>query len=192
MSYDHIDDSKLRSGDDMINKIETERLKKELSGLFLYVKRMRQEIAAISRPEDEALQFESTGVQLDAIVKATEKATNTIMEATEANLNAVEELRQGLTEPAHVALLDKIANNGNTILEACSFQDITGQRVTKVVKSITYVDDRVNALVKLWGEDELAKVEVKGEEKSDDEALLEGPQLEGQGLDQAAIDALFD
>jgi len=192
MSYDYDHDSKLLCGDDMSYQLETERLKDELSGLFLYVKRMRQEIAAISRPEDEALQFESTGVQLDAIVKATEKATNTIMEATEENLTAVEELRGALSDPAQVALLDKIAGHGNTILEACSFQDITGQRVTKVVKSITYVEDRVTALVKLWGEEELAKVEVKGEEKTEDEALLEGPQLEGQGLDQAAIDALFD
>ncbi|MHA1598793.1 MAG: protein phosphatase CheZ, partial [Alphaproteobacteria bacterium] len=163
-----------------------------LSGLFMYVKRMRQEIAAISRPGDEELQFESTGEQLDAIVQATEKATNTIMEATEESLGAIDELRAVLSDPAQVALLDKVVGNGNTILEACSFQDITGQRVTKVVKSITYVEERVNALVDLWGKDELDKVEVKGEEKTDDEKLLAGPQMEGKGLDQAAIDALFD
>ena len=176
----------------MSEEIEAVQLKKELSGLFLYVQRMRQEIAAINRPDDEELQFESTGEQLDAIVKATEDATNTIMEATEESMNAVNELRSALPDPAHMALLDKVINNGSTILEACSFQDITGQRVTKVVKSVTYVEERVNALVDLWGKDELDKVEVKGEEKTEDEKLLAGPQMEGQGLDQSAIDALFD
>jgi chemotaxis protein CheZ len=176
----------------MVDQIETERLREELTGLFLYVKRMRQEIAAISHPEDEDLKFDNTGEQLDAIVQATEKATNTIMEATEVNIATVEELRESLSDPAQLALLDKIAGSGNTILEACSFQDITGQRVTKVIKSITYVEDRVTALVKLWGEDELAKVVVSIDQRTDDEKLLEGPQLGGKGLDQAAIDALFD
>lgn len=176
----------------MSPEIEAQKLKAELAGLFHYVERVREEIAAISRPADDDYQFESMGEQLDAIVKATEKATNTIMEATEKSLGAVDELRKTVSDPAQNALLDQIAGDGNEILEACSFQDITGQRVSKVVKSVTYVEERVNALISVWGKDELAKVEVEGEEKSDDEKLLAGPQMEGQGLDQAAIDALFD
>ena len=176
----------------MSEEIENIRLKSELTGLFRYLERVREEIAAISRPADEDFQFESMGEQLDAIVKATEKATNTIMEATEKSIAAVDELRKTVSDPAQIALLDEIVGDGNDILEACSFQDITGQRVTKVVKSVTYVEERVNALVDLWGKDELDKVEVKGEEKTEDEKLLAGPQMEGQGLDQSAIDALFD
>ncbi len=176
----------------MSPELEAERLKKELAGLFLYLERVREEIAAISRPADEDLQFESMGEQLDAIVQATEKATNTIMESTENTMGAVDKLREGLSDPAQAALLDQIANDGNEILEACSFQDITGQRVSKVVKSVTYVEERVNALIEVWGKDQVESVEVEGDEKTDDEKLLAGPQLEGQGLDQAAIDALFD
>lgn len=176
----------------MSPEVEAEKLKSELAGLFLYLERVREEIAAISRPADEDLQFGSMGEQLDAIVQATEKATNTIMESTENSLDAVDKLREALKDPAQTALLDQIANDGNEILEACSFQDITGQRVSKVVKSVTYVEERVNALINVWGKDEVAKVEVEGEEKTDDEKLLAGPQLEGKGLDQAAIDALFD
>ena len=176
----------------MSAELEAQKLKTELAGLFHYVERVREEIAAISRPADEEFQFESMGEQLDAIVKATEKATDTIMAATENTLNAVDELRQTLSDPAQNALLDKIAGDGNEILEACSFQDITGQRVSKVVKSVTYVEERVNALIDVWGKDELAKVEVESLDKTEDEKLLAGPQLEGKGLDQAAIDALFD
>ncbi len=171
---------------------ENEILKTELSGLFQYMQRVRQEIAAISRPADEEHEFGSMGEQLDAIVKATEQATNTIMEATENTLSAIEILRNVVTNPMHSGQIDKITKNSNDILEACSFQDITGQRVSKVVKSVTYVEERVNALIRIWGKDEVDRVDVDGQEKSEDEKLLSGPQLEGKGLDQAAIDALFD
>ncbi|MBC8267984.1 MAG: protein phosphatase CheZ [Rhodospirillaceae bacterium] len=176
----------------MSDEIENVRLKSELTGLFRYLERVREEIAAISRPADEEFQFESMGEQLDAIVKATEKATNTIMAATEKSISAVDELRNSVTDPEQITLLDQISGNGNDILEACSFQDITGQRVSKVVKSVTYVEERVNALIDVWGKDEVDSVEVEGEDKTEDEKLLAGPQMEGKGLDQAAIDALFD
>lgn len=85
----------------MTTENENEVLKSELSGLFQYMQRVRQEIAAISRPADEELEFGSMGEQLDAIVKATEKATNTIMEATENTLKAVDILRTIVTNPMH-------------------------------------------------------------------------------------------
>ena len=176
----------------MSAEIESIRLKSELAGLFRYLERVRKEIAAISRPADEEFQFESMGDQLDAIVKATEKATNSIMQSTESSISTVDKLRASITDPAQIALLDQIVGNGNSILEACSFQDITGQRVSKVVKSVTYVEERINALIDVWGKDEVDNVKVEGKEKTEDEKLLAGPQMEGKGLDQAAIDALFD
>ncbi len=167
-------------------------LKEQLTGLLRYINRVRQEIAAIDRPADEEHQFVSMGEQLDAIVQATEKATNNIMEAMERNEEAIGQIR-GLVDDAAVhKLLEQMSNNGNEVFEACSFQDITGQRVNKVVKSVTYVEERVNALVGMWGKEELSKVIVKGTDKTDDEKLLEGPQMEGKGLSQDDIDSLFD
>jgi len=58
-------------------------LKKELYGLFKYLQRVREEIAATNRPADEELHFDNMSDQLDAIVKATEEATDTIMECLE-------------------------------------------------------------------------------------------------------------
>ncbi len=178
----------------MTDSSESEILKKELSGLFLYIQRVRQEIAAISRPAEEDVGFESMGDQLDAIVKATEEATNTIMEAMEKSSATIAELRKTITDPKQLALLDDLENNGQDVFQACSFQDITGQRVSKVIKSVTYVEEKVNALVDVWGKEELEKVEVKvTEEKTDDEKLLHGPALESEeSFSQSEIDALFD
>lgn len=172
--------------------MEQEYLKDELSGLLQYIQRVRTEIAAISRPADEEHKFESMGEQLDAIVQATEKATNTIMAAMERNDDIIEKIRAKTKSKKLQELCDQLIENDNEVFEACSFQDITGQRVNKVVKSITYVEDRVTALVDVWGKDELDKIVTKATEKTEDEKLLEGPQMEGKGLSQSEVDALFD
>ena len=64
---------------------EPQQLKSELRSLFNYGQRVRQEIAAIDRPAENENQLGKIGDQLDAIVKATEEATNTIMTMMEKN-----------------------------------------------------------------------------------------------------------
>ena len=172
-----------------------DQLKQELGALFRYLQRVRQEIAAIDRPADQGHGFESMGDQMDAIVQATEAATNTIMEAMESTEETNRKLRERITDPAQVMLLDQINTNVNKVFEACAFQDITGQRVNRVARSITYVEERVNALIALFGEEQISEVEVvmpPGQEKSADEELVTGPHAEGIGLSQDDIDKLFD
>ncbi len=168
-------------------------LKSELTGLFQYIQRVRQEIAAINRPADKDHRFETMGEQLDAIVKATEQATNTIMENMEQSGERLNLLRGKLENDDQLKLIDRLLENNNAVIEACSFQDITGQRISKVVKSVTYVEDRVNALILAWGKDELDKIEVKPDhEKTEDEKLMHGPQDPERAISQSEIDALFD
>jgi len=171
---------------------EVDVLKAELVGLFQYVRRVREEIAAIHRPADQEHHLPSMSDQLDAIVAATEEATNTIMESVEQATGKLATIRADLSDE-NKAVLDEAVGITNNIFEACSFQDITGQRVSKVMKSIIYVESRVNTLIGIWGKEELDKIEVLPEKvKTDDEKLLEGPQLEGKGISQDEIDALFD
>ena len=154
---------------------------------------MREEIAAINRPADKSLHFDSMADQLDAIVQATEEATNTIMGCMEKNDDIIVELNKSITDPDQINQFDQISAHSAEVFEACSFQDITGQRFSKVVKSVTYVEDRVNALIEVWGKDEIDKIEVKPDkEKTEDEKLLHGPALEGEGIFQDEVDKLFD
>ena len=170
-----------------------DRLRQELDGLMRYIQRVRQEIAAIDRPTDGDDRFESMGEQLEAVVAATGAATNTIMEAMESNEQLLDALRETITDPAQIAALDRLTANGNAVFEACAFQDITGQRVNKVVKSVTYVEERVNKLIEAWGRSELEEITIALEKnKTEDEKLLHGPQREGVAISQDDIDALFD
>lgn len=176
-----------------MNDSESEALRNELTGLLKYINRVRQEIASISHPADEEHHFESMADQLDAVIKSTDEASNTIMASAETNEDLVTQLRATLTDPKQAAILDKISENDMGIIQACSFQDLTSQRVTKVARSITYVEDRVAALAEVWGKDELDKVVVSASEKTADEKLLNGPALDGQkSISQSEIDALFD
>lgn len=168
-------------------------LKKELVGMFGHIQRIRKELASIHKPgnpgEDH---FAEMADQLDAIVEATESATNTIMGSVEEIEAEVGKLRASSTDPAARAAFDRIGERTSAVFEACSFQDITGQRVTKVVNSLKFVEERVNALIRMWGREELAKVVVEiNEDKDPDRRLLNGPQRRGQGVSQADVDQMF-
>jgi chemotaxis protein CheZ len=171
---------------------EEAALKKELAGLFQYMQRVREEIAAIHYPADDQHRFEKMSDQLDAIVETTKSATDQIMQTVEQNEELLGELRDSLTDEDAIAKIDKISASNSGLFEACSFQDLTGQRISKVVKSLTYVEDRVESLIEAWGKAELEKIVVKSDEKSDDEKLLNGPQRQDEAISQSEIDALFD
>ncbi|GEQ99424.1 hypothetical protein JCM17845_00480 [Iodidimonas gelatinilytica] len=91
------------------------------------------------------------------------------------------------------AFQQTVQDNIMQIFEACSFQDITGQRISKVVQTLTYVEGRIHELRSLLGitDDEISAAAEDEEDVAVDEdrALLRGPSLEGEGIDQDAVDA---
>jgi len=172
-------------------------LKRELVGLFGHLQKIRAELAALN-PSGSADHFNSMSEQLDAIVSATESATNTIME----NVEGIDDLMAGAkartdTPAALAETFDAVTDRVNQVFEACSFQDITGQRIAKVVNSLKFVEARINAIIITWGREELTKVVVElnqdaqTAESDPDRHLLHGPQLPGQGLSQTEADTLL-
>jgi chemotaxis protein CheZ len=95
--------------------------------------------------------------------------------------------------PEHGAQLTEVTT---LIYEACNFQDITGQRITKVVKALKHIEERVEALVGAFGPDirngTPSPVPAGEAAAVTDADLLNGPQLPDKARDQAAIDALFN
>jgi chemotaxis protein CheZ len=175
------------------DKVDFEILEKNLKSLFSYIQRVRKEIAALNRDADGVDKFATMGEQLDAIVESTQDATDVIMDSLEKNGEAVGKLKEVITDKDQIALLDQFANNNNAVFEACAFQDLTGQRVTKIIKSVTYVEDRVNTLMEIWGKKELEKIKIESDiELTEDEKLLHGPQLKADAISQDEIDKLFD
>lgn len=175
------------------DRIDSRFLAENLEALFNYIQRVRREIASLTRSADGVNKFATMGEQLDGIVEATSEAGDTIIEAAERNEAAVDRLRQTLTGAEQVALLDAMTANNNRIFEACAFQDLTGQRVARIIGSLAYVESRVHALMEIWGRSVLDKIAPVSEgELSDDETLLHGPQSRASAISQDEIDKLFD
>lgn len=168
-------------------------MRRELQEMSASIQQTRSEIAAI-KPADEASEnrIMAATEELDAIVTATERATSDILGAAERLQEIGEKLRaQGVDEE----LCEEIDTHATNIFMACSFQDITGQRTTKVVNVLRYLEQRVNAMIQIWGvsnKDGLQAPEIKAMDQRPDAHLLNGPQAEGQGVDQAMIDAMLD
>ena len=105
----------------------------EVHALASCIHRARQDLSALGADDIVARHVPAASDELDAVVTHTEPATGTILDECEA-------LEQAVTGTACHAVVSAAAGR---IYEACSFQDITGQRVAKVVHTLQIVEARV-------------------------------------------------
>lgn len=163
-------------------------LYEELKTLSKYISSTRDEISGLVPTEVNQAFIPQATDELDAVVAATADATNSIMDATEV----IESVAPNLSDE-HQSLLSDATMK---IYEACSFQDITGQRITKVVALLKHIEEKVESLTEAFGGeiDAIESLAKSIEEKStpnDESALLNGPALNNTGIDQSAVDALL-
>jgi chemotaxis protein CheZ len=171
---------------------EVKLLRNEIRAMSLAIQQTKSEIAALRPPNNADDRLMVVTQELDAIVTATEGATNTILEAAE-KVDALAEQIEGLDgDAASNQLAGDIRDTVISMFEACNFQDITGQRISKVVKTLQFIEERVNKMIEIWGAEGFADVKHTQEEIDEEAALLNGPQLANQGVSQADIDKLFD
>jgi chemotaxis protein CheZ len=173
--------------------LEVQRLKTELHAISEAIQRTKQEIATLHYTGAQGREIARVTDELGAVVLGTEAATHSILEAAEA----VDEISGNLVsrlsgEESEMA--GQIRERIVGIFEACNFQDITGQRISKVVGAMRFVEERVEHMIQIWGGLESFSDVPKTEnlDRTGDRALLNGPALETEGsTSQADIDAFF-
>lgn len=160
------------------------------------ISKTRSEITAM-RTDGDYDHLTVASEEMDAIVQSTEKATNDILQAAEKIQEVAWRLREAGTDDA---ACEEIDNYATDIYMACSFQDLTGQRTTKVVRVLQYLEARINSMIEIWGlSDENGGADSsEGEnggdgamDKRPDAHLLNGPQKQEMALEQDNIDALL-
>ncbi len=164
----------------------------ELRELQDRVNRTLREIASLSLTGEERLM--AAGQELDAIVKATEVATENVLAAAESIQRSADGVLSADAGDAVGSHIDEIIDAVARIYEAATFQDITGQRISNVVATLTFVEQRIAGMMAIWG-NEVAMGDFPEEDalaEDDERNLLNGPQLENQGISQSEIDSLFD
>jgi chemotaxis protein CheZ len=158
----------------------------EIEELARTVANARAEIAAIGADEITENHIPSATDELDAIVAHTATATDSILECCEAIDTVIARLT-----PEDAQIMQGVVTR---IYEACSFQDITGQRITKIVGTLKTIEAKMAHIMEVFqpGQVVAPKPDARREASVDDPAsLLNGPQLAAAAMDQSDIDALL-
>lgn len=170
--------------------VTDKRLKSEISNLSQYIERFRQEIARLNKGDPDS-NFQNMSDHLDAIISHTDSATHAILQNLEEISDLVCQIQEKATDQETNGLCDQAMEKATNAMENCTFQDITGQRVTKIIRSMKFVEERVVAMVELMGRDSVEKEASELPPEEEENSLLNGPQLPGNAISQDDIDKLF-
>jgi chemotaxis regulatin CheY-phosphate phosphatase CheZ len=162
-----------------------ERMRLELVDMANAISRTKSEIASIKPAGRGAGKIGFATNELDAIVETTEKATSEILAAIERIQEIAWMLREQGTDPAVCDLLDAQATEAYT---ACSFQDLTGQRIRRVIDVMRFLEARIDAMIRIW---RLSDADAPEAKAAAEDPLLHGPAPAGEGLGQSEIDDLI-
>ena len=175
----------------------------QVGELAKYISAMKKELQEFQPEQLTKQHLPEASQQLDAIISMTEQATQTIMDQMDmigANNQRVRDILTSAVpqvDPDMVASVeDAMAESESSItrvLEACSFQDITGQRIQKIVRVMQEVERQILRIIVIFG---LARnqgtLDAQTKKELEKEVIiLNGPQLPGQAISQDDIDNML-
>jgi chemotaxis protein CheZ len=175
---------------------QCEKLKVELDLIHDAINRTKREIAVLHGKSFNGEEMAKVNGELGAVVGGTEQATQQILEAAESIDQAASALSKVDSIDQQKQLADDIQERVISIFEACNFQDLTGQRISKVMTTMKFIEQHINAMMDIWGGVDAIKAHAPPiiDTREGDAKLLNGPKLDGDvgHASQDDIDALFD
>lgn len=164
--------------------VQQDKIVSELFDLAGQIDGLYSELASLHPHNLKNEQIQTAHDELSAVVQATSEATFLI-------IGEAEKLEKfGKTLPPEQAQV--VTDAVTRIYEACGFQDITGQRITKVVRTLKTIEERVDSLIEtLGGHRPDGGMGTPAAAPEGDAALLNGPSMPGQGISQDEIDKLL-
>jgi chemotaxis protein CheZ len=175
---------------------QCEKLKVELDLIHDAINRTKGEIATLHAKSFNGEEMAKVNGELGAVVGGTEQATQQILEAAEAIDNAASALGKVSSPDQQKILSDDIQERVVAIFEACNFQDLTGQRISKVMNTMKFIEQHIVEMMEIWGGVDAIKAHAPPivDTRSGDEKLLNGPKLDGDEghASQDDIDAMFN
>src|SRR6202048_2024327 len=175
---------------------QCEKLKIELDLIHDAISRTKREIAVLHSKSFNGEEMAKVNGELGAVVGGTEEATQQILEAAEAIDNAATALSKVTSPDQQKLLSEEIQERVVSIFEACNFQDLTGQRINKVMTTMKFIENHITVMMDIWGGVDAIKAHAPAivDTREGDARLLNGPKLEDDigHASQDDIDALFD
>ncbi|WP_457104812.1 protein phosphatase CheZ [Methylobacterium sp. P5_C11] len=173
-------------------------MRTELDVMKEAITRTKSELATLHRTENTGKGMRRAADELDAVVDSTERATTQLLGAVEEIESHAGMLSAATLPPGMKPHVDVILERVITAYEACNFQDLTGQRITKIVSVMKFIEEHLDRLIATWSEldsfKELITVMPVPTSLDDESSLLNGPKLDHDPghVDQSDIDSLFD
>ena len=175
---------------------QCEKLKVELDLIHDAINRTKREIATLHGKSFDGGEMAKVNGELGAVVGGTEQATQQILEAAEAIDQAATALSKNTSPDQQKLLSEEIQERVISIFEACNFQDLTGQRISKVMTTMKFIENHINVMMEIWGGVDALKAHATPivDTREGDAKLLNGPKTDGDvgHASQDDIDALFD
>jgi chemotaxis protein CheZ len=175
---------------------QCEKLKVELDLIHDAISRTKREIAVLHGNSFNGEQMARVNGELGAVVGGTEEATQQILEAAESIDQAATALIKVNSPDQQKLLSEEIQERVVSIFEACNFQDLTGQRIKKVMNTMKFIENHITIMMDIWGGVDAIKAHAPPivDLREGDARLLNGPKLEDDigHASQDDIDALFD
>ena len=175
---------------------QCEKLKVELDLIHEAINRTKQEIALLHGRSFNGNEMAKMTGELGAVVGGTEEATQQILEAAEAIDEAASSIVKTKSAELQARFSQEIQERVVSIFEACNFQDLTGQRISKVMNTMRFIENHINIMMDIWGGVDAIKkhAPVLADERVGDARLLNGPRgPDDEGhASQNDIDALFE
>jgi len=171
-------------------------LKDELAQIHETIAHNKRELVALIGDGKERKMARAAG-ELGAAVEGMEKATVAILKSVEIVDDSAKALTATLKDDYNRGLTQDIQDHVVKIYEACNFQDLAGQRIGNVVRTLNSVEEQVAAML-----ERCDAVSAKGpapaiaapDQPAPGSDLLNGPKLDGDGghASQRDIDMMFD
>ena len=175
---------------------QCEKLKVELDLIHDAIDRTKQEIATLHGKRFSGEEMSKVTGELGAVVGGTEEATQQILEAAEAIDQAATALAKVTSPDQQAQLREEIQERVVGIFEACNFQDLTGQRIGKVMGTMKFVEHHITIMMDIWSGVDAIRHHAPDfvDARVGDARLLNGPKgADDDGhASQDDIDALFD
>jgi chemotaxis protein CheZ len=175
---------------------QCEKLKIELDLIHDAIDRTKREIATLHGKSFDGAGMGNVNGELGAVVGGTEEATQQILEAAESIDQAATALSKVTSPDQQKILSEEIQERVVSIFEACNFQDLTGQRISKVMNTMKFIENHIVVMMDIWGGVDAIKAHAPAhvDHREGDAKLLNGPKLDGDEghASQNDIDALFD
>lgn len=162
----------------------------ELKKISTNIRQLKQDLSTQYLGKNPADHIPGATLALGEVADCIESATNTILDTTEAI--------QGIAATiADKSQSDAIMNHTTRILEACNFQDLTGQRINKVLSTLEYIESATQKLLSLEAHTEepakpAAVASITNRAEQQKQGLLNGPQNAADAPSQDDIDKLFN